>query len=63
MTCRENCLSYLRSQRVDCEWFHHLLVLEVLWTAETLKLSIDHDGNSTTQCFTFFHTKRETAKR
>ena len=63
MTCRENCLSYLRSQRVDCEWFHHLLVLEVLWTTETLKLSIDHDGNSTTQCFTFFHTKRETAKR
>ena len=56
-------MTYRENLRVDCEWFHHLLVLEVLWTAETLKLSIDHDGNSTTQCFTFFHTKREPTKR
>ena len=56
-------MTYRENLRVDCEWFHHLLVLEVLWTAKTLKLSIDHDGNSTTQCFTFFHTKRETTKR
>ena len=39
--------------------FVHALALEVLDAAETLELSIHHDGQSGTQCLTLLHTERE----
>ena len=30
-------------------------VLQMLWTAQTLELAINHDGYACTQCLTFFH--------
>ena len=38
------------------------LVLQMLRAAETLELSVHHDGNTTTQSFTLLHAVSETRR-
>ena len=39
------------------------LVLQMLRAAETLELSVHHDGNTTTQSFTLLHAVSETRRK